>query len=74
MSKLAIPTRKRLELDDASASVTYVGEAPFGAIATDSNWRIFRLSTVGTVLSLTWADGDDNFDNVWANRTSLSYS
>jgi hypothetical protein len=74
MSKLALPTRKRLELDDASSTVTYVGEAPFGAVASDANWRIFKLTSSGTVLSLTWADGNDNFDNVWANRASLSYS
>jgi hypothetical protein len=74
MSKLAIPTRKRLELDDASSTITYVGEAPFGSVASDSNWRIFRMQTSGSVLSITWADGNDEFDNVWANRASLSYS
>ncbi len=74
MSKLALPTRKSLRIDDASTSTTYVGEAAFGSSEASAVWRIFKLSVSGTVTSMTWADGNDNFDNVWVDRASLSYS
>jgi hypothetical protein len=74
MSKLATPTRKSLRIDEVSASVTYIGEAAFGSSEASAVWRIFKLSVSGTVTSMTWADGNDEFDNIWNNRASLSYS
>lgn len=62
-----------VRLDEASATVTYVGEAVPDTPAASALWRIKKLdSTSGLVM--TWADGDSNFDNIWNNRASLSYS
>jgi hypothetical protein len=74
MSKLALPTRKSLRIDDVSSSVTYIGEASFGSSEASAVWRIFKLSLSGTVTSITWADGNDEFDNVWDDRLTLSYT
>lgn len=61
-------------IDEASSTVTYIGHAPHGAVGSDSTWRIAKMVISGTVTSITYADGNDNFDNVWDNRASLSYS
>lgn len=60
-------------LDEASATITYVGEASPGTSGSDSTWRIKRLdSTSGLII--TWADGDSDFDKVWDDRASYTYS
>jgi len=62
------------QIDEASATVTYVGKAATGAATASAVWQIQRLTTTGADLAVTWADGDSNYNNVWDNRTSLSYN
>lgn len=62
-----------VRVDEASATVTYVGQAKPGTATSSALWRIKKIdSTSGTII--TFADGDDSFNNVWDNRASLSYS
>lgn len=63
-----------VRLDQATASVLYIGEASFGALEADAAWRIRKFETVGAVSSITYADGNNNYDNIWTNRAGLSYS
>ena len=63
-----------LKLDDAGSGVTYVGEAVPGTADGDAAWRIKKLTEATGDLTLLWADGDEDFDNVWTDRASLSYS
>lgn len=73
ISSIGGSAKYALRLDEASATVTYVGEAAIGSATASAVWRIKKLdSTSGLVI--TWADGDELFDNVWDNRASLSYS
>jgi len=59
---------------DVSGAVTYVGKAPAGASTASAVWQIQRLTDGGGGdLTLEWADGDTEFDNVWDNRASLTY-
>jgi len=59
--------------DTTTANVTYVGKAVIGSATSTASWQIQKLDeTSGLVIN--WADGDANFDNVWDNRASLSYS
>lgn len=67
-------TQKSIRLDDASSTVTYVGEAAIGVSESAAFWRIKRLTTTGSVLDIKWADGNEDYDNIWTNRASLSYS
>lgn len=62
------------KIDQASASVTYIGQAAPGTATSTAGWRIQRMSVSGTVTTLEYADGDLNFNNIWDNRVSLSYS
>jgi len=66
-------TTYSIRVDDASSTVTYVGEAQTGSSESSAVWRIKRLTTSGSVLSIEWADGNMQFDNVWSDRTTLSY-
>jgi len=61
-----------LLMEDASATVSYIGEAPTGSSTSASVWRIKRLDTTSGV-ELKFADGNIFFDNVWDNRAILSY-
>lgn len=63
-----------LRLDDSStANVTYIGKAAIGTATSAASWQIFKLDE-SSGLSITWADGDANFNNIWNNRTGLTYS
>lgn len=60
--------------DQVSDTTAYLGEAAVGSATSASAWRIskFTFSAEGDVI-IEYADGNANFDNVWDNRTSLSY-
>lgn len=59
--------------DTTTAGVTYIGEAAIGSTASQLVWQIIKIDESSGLL-LTWADGNDYFDNSWDNRASLSYS
>ena len=73
-SVTSIDTIYSIRVDDATATVTYVGEAVIGSTEASSVWRIKKLETIGSILYITWADGNQSFDNIWDNRASLSYT
>lgn len=50
----------------------YSGDAAPGTATSAASWRIQRLTKADS--TLLWADGNANFDNVWDNYASLSYS
>jgi len=53
-------------------TITYFGWAAMGSSESDAVWRVARMDK-GSGLDLTWADGDDRYDNVWVNYASLTY-
>lgn len=56
-----------------SGSVTYVALAAVGSAQSSAVWQVKKIDeSSGTII--TWADGNDNFDNVATDLTSLSYS
>lgn len=62
-------------ITEISGTTTYYGEAAIGSATSSAVWRIRKMTeTSGPTYTDTWADGNDNFDNVWDNRASLSYS
>jgi hypothetical protein len=53
----------------------YIGEANPGSTFSAAVWRIKYIVILSDGdVSITWADGNDSFDNVWNNRASYSYS
>jgi hypothetical protein len=65
---------QNMSVDEASSTVTYQGWAPPGTATSATAWRMRRITISGTVTSITWADGNSNYDNIWDNRAALSYS
>lgn len=57
---------------DEGATYTYVGFAAPGTATSSASWRIKRI--VNASGADRYADGNGNFDNIWDNRESLSYS
>lgn len=60
-------------IDDAGSGVTYVGKAPIGSATSSAVWQVFKMVESTGDLTITWADSDDAYDNIWDNRASLTY-
>lgn len=56
---------------EEGATYTYIGHATPGADESVAEWRIKRMTNAN--LTILFADGDVNFDNVWDDRASLTY-
>lgn len=55
--------------------ITYIGTAKPGNNDTaEAYWQIIKITDTGTSTEIVHADGDDNYNNVWDDRASLSYS
>ena len=65
-------TSYALQVDAASATITYVGEAEPGSATSGAVWRIKRIDTSSGV-SIRWADGVDGFSKIWDNRATYTY-
>lgn len=61
-------------VDEASSTVTYIGKAQPGSLENAAVWQIKKITISGTETITTYADGDADFNNVWDDRASLSYS
>ena len=53
--------------------IDYVGEAQVNTLDSAALWRIKRVDSASGII-IKWADGNGNFDNIWDNHASLSYS
>lgn len=61
-------------VDEVSAALQYIGTGPLSGDTSLPIWQIKKVEKVGTVTRITYADGDNKFDNVWDNRAALSYA
>lgn len=60
-----------LRFDQVSTSLMYLAEGIFGALDSDANWKIKKIEITGTSVSIK--NASEQFDQVWNNRTSLTY-
>lgn len=61
-------------VDESDSTYSYVGEANFNSLESNPVWRIKRIENGATSTKIRWADGNTDFDNIWDNRASLTYS
>ncbi len=69
--------RRAIELDEVGGSplVSYLGKAAPGTATAAALWAIQRITEQSDGdISIIWADGDSDPDNIWDDRLSLSYS
>lgn len=61
---------------DGNNNLIYHGKAFVGSKKSDACWSIKKIlyDVNNNPTDIKWADADDNFDKVWDNRTSYSYS
>lgn len=59
---------------DSVGTTTYLGYATAGTVTSSATWAIKRIIETGNDAVITWADGDKDYNNIWDNRLSLSYS
>lgn len=72
-TQIANPSTYTTRIDEASATVTYIGDAAVGSLTSAEVWRVKKVDTTSGT-SITFADGDGLFDNIWDDRASLSYA
>jgi hypothetical protein len=68
-TKYAIRTDKT-----TTVGTTYVGYAAVASANSSAVWQIFKMVDSLGDLTITYADGNSDFDNVWNDRASLTYS
>ena len=61
-------------IDDVGGGVSYVGRAKPGTATSDPKWQIRRVTITAPDSVVEWADGNNDYDNVWDDRLALSYS
>ena len=59
---------------DSVGTTTYLGYATAGTVTSAATWAIKKIVETGNDAVITWADGDKDYNNIWDNRLSLSYS
>lgn len=70
----AINAKQRI--DYASATTIYIGFAAPGSATSDEAWQIRRqtLDSSGRTTAIDFANGTLEYNQVWDNRATLSYS
>ena len=63
-----------VKIDEAVAGTTYFGFSKTSSNTALAVWSIKRMVEAAGVTTITRADGNGQYDNVWDNRASLSYS
>lgn len=64
---------EKILVDEPSATVTYIGKVKQGGDTSEAIWQIKKISVSGNITSITYADSNDQYDNVWDDRGTLTY-
>lgn len=61
---------------DGGTNPIYIGLATPGTLTSESTWLIKKLTFDGSnnPTAIKYANGSPNFDQIWDNRASLSFS
>lgn len=62
------------KLIDQEGTFYYIGEALPGTNTDQPKWRIKRIEEVGNDYNILWADGTAEFDKIWDDRVTFTYS
>jgi hypothetical protein len=65
-------TGNDIYLDEASATITYVGTAVAGSATSSAVWSIKRLNSASGLI-VTWANSDPTANKIWDNRATYTY-
>lgn len=65
---------EKLRIDVPVSGTTYEGYALPGTLNTTPAWKIKRIVVAGNVTTTTYASGNSNFDKIWDDRATYTYS
>jgi len=68
-----VSTKEPLRIDESQPNVVFKGWALPNANVEEAAWAIQKISRIDNEIIHEWADGDENYDNVWATRYELKY-
>ena len=57
-----------------ATTTTYIGWAVPGSAQSAAVWQCCKIAVSGGTTTVTWADGNGDFDNVATDLTALTYS
>ncbi len=60
-------------IDETDDLITYVGKAKIGSVGSDAVWQIKKIEDTDGVTSITFADSNSKYDNIWDDRADLTY-
>lgn len=63
-----------VNIDESVSGTTYFGFAAIGSDNGDAVWKIKKMVLISGVSEIKYADGNEDYDNIWDNRASLTYS
>jgi hypothetical protein len=63
-----------IKTDEVSKNLSYIGYALIGTADSSATWKIKRIQTIGSITSVQYANGTANFDKIWNNRSTYTYS
>lgn len=61
-------------VDSGDSNLYYYGRAAIASSTASAVWQIQRLDYTSGDVKILWADGDEDFNNIYDNREALSYS
>lgn len=71
--KLTREVDEKTLIDEASATVTYIGKSRLAGDPSAEEWQIKRVSVSGTVTTISFADNTDAYTKEWDERANYSY-
>lgn len=70
---LTIQPAEQIKIDKVDADNRYIGKAAHSVAASAELWQIKKISTSGTVTTISYADGVETYTKEWDERASYSY-
>ena len=61
-------------IDQVSANEQYFGYAPLGTKEDSPSWKILKVTTLGTVTTPGYPDGNNRYEYKWSERLTYTYS
>jgi hypothetical protein len=62
-----------LRTDEETPGILLVGYAELGTLDSDPGWKIKKVLTTGSSISILWAEGTSAYQHRWTERNSLIY-
>lgn len=62
------------QIDQSDPNNIYVGYAVSGTATSSNTWRIQKIKISSSNISILNANGNDDYDSIWDNRTLLNYN